>query len=435
MLSAVATPRILFIEDDRSGRELGEYNLKAAGYEVDACESGAEGLSRFDSALHQVVITDVRMPGVSGMEVLAEIMRRAPTTPVVIITAYANVELAVEAMKAGAFDFIGKPFNREHLLLTVARALEHRSLREEVDALRIKASGVERPIVSRSAAMQRTMAEADRAAGVDAPVLITGERGTGKELLARRIHVASGRAKHPFCVLHCATMGPDAAERALEGALARAEHGTVFLDELTSLPQAEQARLVRVLEENTYDTTGGETKRVDVRLVASTHESPDDAVQAARLREDLRFRLDVARIDVPPLRSRPDDIEPLVRHFVRLQAPEREAQVTDEILARLRGHTWPGNVRELQNVCERLVLLSPDDALSVDVLPNIKDTELDGWPPLPDQGLSLVDLELSVIERVLRLKNWNVSQAAAYLRVPRHVLAYRMEKYGIKREG
>ena len=435
MLSAVATARILFIEDDRSGRELGEYNLEAAGYEVDACESGAEGLSRFDDAVHQMVITDVRMPGVSGMEVLAEVMRRSPTTPVVVITAYANVELAVEAMKAGAFDFIGKPFNRDQLLLTVARALEHRSLREEVEALRIKASGVERPIVSRSDAMQRKVAEADRAAGVDTPVLITGERGTGKELLARRIHVRSARAEHPFCVLHCATMGPEAAGRALEDALARAEQGTLFVDEVTSLPQPEQGRLVRVLEEQTYVTAAGEAKRIDVRLVASTHQPPDESGQAARLREDLRFRLDVARIDVPPLRSRPDDIEPLVRHFVRLQAPEREAQITDEILGRLRGHDWPGNVRELQNACERLVLLSPDDVLSVDVLPASKHTELDGWPPLPSDGLSLVDLELSVIERVLRLKNWNVSQAAAYLRVPRHVLAYRMEKYGIKREG
>lgn len=419
--------RILFVEDDPSGRELGEFNLSRAGYGVDTAANGQEGLDRFDAERHALVITDVRMPGVSGMEVLAEIKRRSPATPVIVITAYGNIELAVEAMKAGAFDFIGKPFNREHLLLTVQRALENRELRAEVDALRIKATGVEGELVCRSAVMNELLALADRAARSDAPVLISGEHGTGKELVARRVHVKSDRARGPFVVVRCAAMGPEASTRALSAAIERAQRGTLFLDEITSLDDADQRRLLSVLEE------GG------VRLVASTHEDLDAAVEGGRLREDLRHRLEVLRLEVPPLRERIEDVEPLLRHFVRRAEPGREAQVTAELIAAAEARAWPANVRGLENAVERVLLLSPDDALSVEHLAGpVRDEVADpfsSWPELPEDGLSLVDLERRVIERVLRLKGGNVSQAAAYLRVPRHVLAYRMEKYGIPRKG
>lgn len=418
---------ILFVEDDPSGRELGEYNLSRAGYAVDAVEDGQQGLDRFDPGRHALVITDVRMPGISGMEVLSEIKRRSPATPVIVITAYGNIEIAVDAMKAGAFDFIGKPFNREHLLLTVGRALQDRALRAEVDALRIKATGVEREIICRSAPMRQLLALADRAAHSDAPVLVTGEHGTGKELIARRVHVKSARARGPFVVFRCAAMGPEASTRALSQAVARAGGGTMFFDEIASLDDADQRRLLRVVEEG------------DVRVVASTHEDLDAAVASGHLREDLRYRLEVVRLEVPPLRDRGDDVEPLVRHFVRRTEPGREGQVTPELIAAAVAREWPGNVRELENAVERLLLLSPDDALAVEHLAGPTREDASGpfadWPTLPEEGLSLVDLERRVIERVLRLKGGNVSQAAAYLKVPRHVLAYRMEKYGIPRHG
>ncbi len=445
---------ILFIEDDDAGRELGLFNLRRAGHAVDGARDGAEGLRLFDPERHALVVTDVRMPGAGGLEVLREVKARAPDTPVLVITAYADVDLAVAAMKAGAFDFIGKPFHREHLLLTVEKALERRALRDEVVRLRRQVAGVERPIVHRSPAMARALEIADRVARAAAPALVTGESGTGKELVARRIHARGPRATGPFVAVNCAAIPGELLESELFGhtrgaftgavrerlgRFRQADGGTLFLDEVAELPPALQAKLLRVLQERVVDVVGSDTPiPVDVRVIAATNRDPGD------LRGDLLYRLRVVEIAVPPLRERPEDIPALVAHFVAQLAGGRDLEVPEAVLADLSSRTWPGNVRELENAVERAIILCPGGALRLEDLPprpaearpRAGEPAADGadWlPALPEGGLSLVDLEKRVIERVLAMKRGNITHAATYLGVPRHVLAYRMEKYGLRR--
>ena len=455
--------RVLLVEDDASGREMGLFNLRKAGYEADGADNGAAALAAFAPGRYDLVLTDIRMPGISGLDVLRAVKEHDPDVPVIVVTAYGNVELAVEAMKAGAADFIGKPFNREHLLLAVRKALEGRRLRRELRSLRIRASGVERPIIARSAAMQRVLELVDRVAPSDATVLVTGESGTGKELVARRIHVRSGRAEGPFGVLNCAAVPGElleselfghekgaftGAHRARQGRFRQADGGTLFLDEVGELPLALQSKLLRVVQEKVVDVVGRDTPvSVDVRVVAATHRDLPTLVREGRFREDLLYRLTVVELRVPPLRERPEDIAPLVRHFVARAGGDRELVVPGALLAELERRPWPGNVRELENACERLSVLCAGDVLDAADLPPGPGgaatgrgaptagaaLSLDEWPPLPKGGLSLVDLEKRVIERVLAREDGNVSAAARYLRVPRHILTYRLQKYGIRR--
>ncbi len=453
-------PRILFVEDDASGRELGLYNLRKAGYEADGAETGEQALQLFSPERYSLVITDLKMPGMSGMDLLAALKQQAPDLPVLVITAYGSVDVAVEAMKRGAYDFIGKPFNREHLLMSVERALEHRALDEEVHELRRKARGVERELVVESEAMSRVLDIADRVAKSDASVLITGETGTGKELVARRVHARSTRADRPFVAINCAAVPAELLEselfghekgaftgatRARPGRFRQADTGTLFLDEIGELPMPLQGKLLRVLQEHVVDVVGGDTPiKVDVRVIAATNQDLTGRAREGAFREDLLYRLNVVEIRVPPLAERSEEIEPLVRHFIARLAGDRDLAIPDELLAELRSRAWPGNVRQLENACERLVILCRGDMLSVDDLPPREPGSggppvsgpdvLESWPPLPESGLDLVDLEKSVIKRVLELKKGNVTQAAVYLGVPRHILAYRMAKYGIRRE-
>ncbi|MBN1609134.1 MAG: sigma-54-dependent Fis family transcriptional regulator [Polyangiaceae bacterium] len=457
MLTGMTALRILLVEDDPSGRELASFNLKRAGYEVDAVERGEDALAAFSLERHAMVITDLRLPGIDGLEVLRGIRERAPGIPVLMITAYGSVDTAVEAMKRGAYDFIGKPFHREHLLLTVRRALDNAQLEQKVRELQARASGVERPIVGVSSSMRRVFDIVDRVAQSNASILITGETGTGKELVARRLHARSFRSEKPFVAVNCAAIPAELLEaelfghvkgaftgatRARLGRFRQAEGGTVFLDEIFEMPASLQSKLLRVLQERVVDVLGQDAPEpVDVRVVAATNQDLAARVREGQLREDLFYRLNVVEIRVPPLRERAEDIEPLVRHFVELFAEGRELGIPDELVRVLRERAWPGNVRELRNACERAVLLCRADALSIDDLPAAhlaapaasSALSPGEWPPLPDGGLSLVDLEKSVIMRVLALKGGNVSQAAAYLRVPRHILAYRLAKYGLQR--
>jgi two-component system NtrC family response regulator len=456
--------KILLIEDDRAGRELGEFNLTRAGYEVDLASSGEEGIARFDPSHHRLVLTDLRMAKVSGLDVLRAVKTRSPETPVIVMTAYGSVDVAVEAMKVGAFDFIGKPFHREHLLLTVARALEAQRLEQEVRELRAAASGVERPIVVAGEKMRQLLAMVDRVARADASVLILGESGTGKELVARRIHGRSKRAPGPFVAINCASVPETLLEselfghekgaftgaaKARLGRFRQAEGGTLFLDEIGELPLVLQGKLLRVLEERLVDVLGrDEPVPVDVRIVAATNRDLAKRVADGTFRADLLYRLDVVSCVVPSLRERREEIPSLVRHFVERFADGRDLLIPDAVLDEFCRRDWPGNVRQLENACERLVILCSGDSLRVDDLPprepNLEVTlaptsvgnesvGLDSWPPLPEEGLGLVDLEKQVIVRVLAKKKGNVSQAAQYLRVPRHILVYRMEKYGITR--
>ncbi len=441
---------ILLAEDDSAGRELGQYNLGQAGYRVDLAADGAEALERFSAERHQLVVTDMRMPGASGMEILAHVVGEAPDIPVVVITAHGSVAMAVEAMRAGAHDFIEKPFSRDMLLLTVERALEHRRLRLENRDLRRKSGGVERKIVHTSSAMVALLATVDRVARSDATVLVSGESGTGKELIARRLHAQGPRGEGPFVAVSCAAIPSElleselfghekgaftGASRAREGRFRRAHGGTLFLDEIGELPAGLQGKLLRVLQEKMVDVLGEDSPReVDVRVVAATNRPLDSLVAAGSFRQDLYYRLNVVQLEIPPLRERPEDLELLARHFVAVAAGHREVHLPAAVLKELRLRSWPGNVRELENACERLVVLCEGAAVRVEDLPPAKPGSPDEqWPPLPPEGFGLVDLERKVIQRALDLNQGNVSQTARYLRVPRHVLAYRLEKHGISR--
>ncbi len=455
------TGRILFIDDDRAGREVALFNLRKAGYRVEIASDGTEGLSVFSPEKFDLVITDVKMPGISGIEVLRRIRKASPDIPVLVITAFGNVETAVEAMKEGAYDFIGKPFHRDQLLMAVEKALERQRLTTEVRDLRIRASGVARDIVSASPAMKRVLDMADRVARTDATVLITGESGTGKEAVARRIHVRSPRAEKSFVAVNCAAIPAELLESELFGhargaftgavrdrlgRFRQAGGGTLFLDEIGEMPLPLQAKLLRVLQEKVVDEVGGDKPiPVDVRILVATNRDLLERIREGTFREDLFYRLNVVEIRVPPLRERLEDIPPLVEHFMREISQDRGISVPPGVMEALTARTWPGNVRELKNACERMVILCRGDEVSVDDLPPVPATSWTGepsgeefaeeWPPLPPGGLSLVDLEKRVILRALRLKGGNITQAAAYLNVPRHILVYRIEKYGLRRDA
>ena len=449
--------KVLFVDDDEAGVELSRFNLQEAGLAVDVALDGREAIEAFTPDAHHAVITDLRMPRASGMEVLEHVKQQDPETPVVVITAHGNVETAVEAMKAGAYDFVEKPFSRDVLLLTVKRALENRRLTLENRVLRVKASGVERKIVSVSNAMKELLQAVDRVARSDASVLITGESGTGKELVARRLHARSKRAEGPFVPVNCAAIPAELLEselfghergaytgatRSRAGRFRTAEKGTLFLDEVGEIPLALQGKLLRALQEKMVDVVGADRPAaVDVRVVAATNRPLAEHIKEGTFRQDLYYRLNVVDLLAPPLRERPEDIEVLTRHFVDQAAPNRDLEIPDDLKDALNGYGWPGNVRELENACERLVILCTGDTLKVaDLSSAILSTRSaaaagkDEWPALPSEGLSLVDLERRVIERALRIKKGNVTQTAAFLRVPRHILAYRIAKYGIRRD-
>jgi two-component system NtrC family response regulator len=362
-------------------------------------------------------------------------------------------------MKDGADDFIGKPFHRDQLLLAVSKALERRRLASEVRDLRIRAAGVGREIIFASPSMRKLLDLADRVAATDATVLIAGESGSGKELVARRIHVRSARAEGPFVAVNCAAIPADLLESELfghargaftgavkdrPGRFRQADQGTLFLDEVAEIPAALQGKLLRALQEKAVDTVGADAPApVDARVVAATNRDLPARIRDGTFREDLYYRLNVVALELPPLRERPEDVPPLVAYFLSELAPGRDIDIPAAVMEELARRPWPGNVRELKNACERMVALCAGDEVSLSDLPpaprDIGDRPGEEgsaeWPPLPADGLSLVDLEKRVIERVLRLKGGNITQAAAYLRIPRHVLVYRIEKYGIRRDA
>ena len=436
---------ILFIDDDETGRAVAGFNLRKAGIEVDEATDGIEGLATFDPERHEVVVTDLKMPNADGMTVLATLQKKAPEVPVVVITAFGTIDKAVEAMRAGAWDFVEKPFSRDRLELTLRRALETSRLRRAHRSL--VAERVERPIVAESAGMKQVVALTDRVANSDVSVLVTGESGVGKELIARRLHARSPRAAEPFVAVSCAAIPQSllaselfghskgaftGASRARQGRFRAASGGTLFLDEVGELPFDVQGSLLRVLQEGVVDVVGDDTPvAVDVRLVAATNRDLDQAVANGTFREDLYYRLNVIQLVVPPLRDRLDDLPPLVRAFIQELSDGRELEVPDDVVSALLQRRWPGNVRQLRNVCERLALLTPTDRVRTQDLPQARPHQAGSWlDHLPDE-LGLFDLERQVIVHTLQRLHGNVSGAARSLGVPRHILAYRIEKHGI----
>jgi two-component system NtrC family response regulator len=447
-------PRVLVIDDDASLREVMRFHLEEEGYQADTAADGEQGMRLFEAHVHAVVVTDLKMPRMGGMQVLQAVKRRSPGSLVIVVTAFADMSTAVEAMKAGAFDFLPKPCERDHFKLTVRRAAEHWSLKTQLVDLSQRLDSAGKELVYRSTKMDKVVALADRVAKTEGTVLILGESGTGKELIARRIHRNSARRAAPFVALNCAAIPRELLESELfghvrgaftgavrdrKGKFEQARGGTIFLDEVAELPVDLQTRLLRVLQERVVDVVGkNEPVAVDVRVVSATNRDLRKAVDAGELREDLYFRLAVIPIEIPPLRERADDIPLLVEHFLRRYAPERALQASGALLARLQGMEWRGNVRELENACQRMALLAEDELLDESLAPDAVAGGAAGAArligssiELPPDGVSLVDLERDVIVRALEMNHYNQTQTAKFLRIPRHILLYRIEKFQI----
>ncbi len=445
---------ILLIDDDDSLRRVMEFSLTEAGHKVRTAASGEEGLRLLEKEDFDAVITDITMPGMSGMEVLAKVRRRDTHIPVVVITAYGTIESAVEAMKQGAFDYITKPVSRDELRLTLEKAIRMRRLEKENVELRAEVTDRYRfeSIVGSSEKMKEVLDLAGRVAMSDASLLITGESGTGKELLAKGVHFNSRRADGPFIAVNCAAIPDSLIESELfghvrgaftgavkdkEGKFELADGGTLFLDEIGDLRIDLQAKILRALQEREVDRVGGgKPFSVDVRVIAATNKNIEQAVKEGAFREDLYYRLNVITLFIPPLRDRKEDIPLLASHFLKKFNKDAEVRIDAGALSLLTAYGWPGNVRELENVIERASVLKQGALITRDELPEKLTMEKPGVEDiilnLPERGISLEDLEKSLIIKALDKHKGNQTRAAEYLGITRPTLIYRMEKFGLK---
>lgn len=450
--------RVLLVDDDASLREVLAFALRDQGHDVDARPDGASALSALESFGPDVVVTDLKMPGIDGREVLRRVVAADASVPVIILTAHGSIEDAVEAMKEGAHDYLTKPYNRDELKLVVEHALERRRLvlenRRLRETLRERTRSID--LVHASAAMGRLLETIRRVAPSDATVLLSGESGTGKDVLAQVLHAESDRWERPFVPVNCAAIPRDLLESELfghakgaftgavkdkPGKFQRAEGGTLFLDEIGDLALELQSKLLRALETKQVDVVGGTRPvDVDVRLIAATNADLAERVRDGRFRSDLFYRLNVIPLHVPPLRERPDDIPALWEHFVTKCAGKGVVRSTPGLLRALIRRPWPGNVRELANVCQRMVLLRSSDLLDERDLPPEggeagNEPRLDGVAgvlrELPSDRLPLLELEREIIVRALAKHGGNRTRTAEYLGIPRHVLLYRIEKFAI----
>ncbi len=463
------TLTVLLVDDDDTLREITGLQLEAAGFRVRSCDGGAAAIASYREEQADVVVTDLKMPEVDGMQVLSAVLRLDPDAAVVVSTAYGSVDTAVAAMQGGAYDYVTKPVARDALVLKVRRAAAHRQVVRENRDLRSRVDAGRPSMLVVSEPMQRLMSQVERIAGADLPVLLSGESGTGKELVARELHRRSERAGGPFVAVNCAAIPAELLEaelfghtrgaftgaaRAREGRFRAAEGGTLLLDEIGDLPMELQPKLLRVLQERRVEPLGGETSvPIDVRIIASTHQDLPALVRDGGFREDLYYRLAVLPLTVPPLRDRREDIIPLFELFLSAQAREagRTLALSAEVEASLRTRRWPGNVRQLENVARRVALLTVGSVVRLSDLPATASTDASGPPvtrtlrvdlgdepwtvELPSGSLALPRLERRLVEEVIRAHGGNKSAAARYLGVPRHVLLYRIEKYDIDIES
>ncbi|MDT8419680.1 MAG: sigma-54 dependent transcriptional regulator [Desulfuromonadales bacterium] len=445
--------KVLLIDDDVSLRRVVEFTLEEAGYQVVTATNGEDGLRLFRQTRPALVITDVQMPGISGYQVLEEVLQLDPQVLVIIVTAFSTVEQAVGAMKAGAFDYLTKPFSRDQLRLTVSKAFEYRGLKREnvrlKDALAEK-DNVKGEIIGRSAKMIQLMERVQRVAASQASVLLTGESGTGKEIIARALHRGSSRADGAFVAVNCAAIPKDLMESELFGHLkgsftgalkdrvgkfSQASGGTLFLDEIGELPLDLQPKLLRALQEQVIEPVGGSPEQIDVRVVAATNRDLEQAMESGQFREDLYYRLAVVPIELPPLRERREDIPLLITFFLKKHHADAGVSVAGEVFEKLGEYAWPGNVRELENVIEQMLILRQGEQLSVaDLPPRIlrSGRSAAGVLNLPEEGYSLEALEREAVEEALSRCHGNKTKAAEFLQIPRHTLLYRLEKYSIK---
>ena len=453
-------PDILLVEDKESLRRVLRLTLENAGYSVTEAADAREAINEIGTVPHKIVLTDLRMPNGSGIDVLRASKNADSDVPVIVMTAYGSIDEAVQAMKDGAHDFLQKPVDSNHLMLLVERALEQSRLRTENLLLReewSKRYGFPR-IIGESEALKRAVGETQRVAQTDATVLLLGESGTGKELFARAVHHLSPRRDQPFVAINCAAIPETlienelfghergaftgAGERRL-GKFELASGGTVFLDEIGELPLAVQGKLLRVIEEKSVDRIGGKAPiPVDVRVVAATNKDLRAAVDNHEFRGDLFFRLAVFPIDIPPLRERGEDVVLLARHFAAQLGKElrgREATLSDESIAALRTHRWPGNVRELENAIERACILADgtnleprDLGFGVEPLSGASTFGFDTSGSLGEAAERAVQMvERKKIADTLAAEDGNKARAAEVLGVSYKTLLTKIKEYGL----
>jgi len=446
--------RILLIDDDLSLSRVIGYQLESNGYAVKVVNSGAEGINLFKAENFDVIITDIQMPDITGIDVLEEIRKVNQNVIVILITAYGSIDSAVEACHLGADDYLTKPFGQEQLLFVIEKALRLRELQTENIQLKKELKGKHRfdRFITHNSKMETVLEMAAQVADSTTTTLILGESGTGKELIAKAIHYHSPRAKQPMITVNCPSIPDNLLESELfghvkgsftgavrdrRGKFELANGGSLFLDEIGDLQESLQAKLLRVLQEQEIERLGDDKViKVDVRIIAATNKDLMHLVRQGKFREDLFYRLSVIPIMIPPLRERIDDIPFLVTHFLEKYAPGRQFLIQPEVISALEHYAWPGNVRELENLMQRLATLIRSDEISLQDLPGqfiaAEDQPRVFSLQIPEEGLALHSMEEELIRQTLAKVGGNQSQAARMLQIPRHVLLYRIKKLGIQ---
>jgi two-component system response regulator HydG len=445
------TATLLVADDDPGLRESLQRTLTRAGYRVALAPDGRAALEQLQGGGIDLVLTDLKMPGLTGIELLRAIKAIPMDVDVILLTAFGTVEEAVSAMKDGAYDFITKPFRGEQLLKVVAKALERRALIEQNKALReqIESLRGKPQFIGVSPAFRRMMTVVDQVADSSATILLIGESGSGKEGVANKIHERSARRRGPFVAVNCAALHEQLLESELfgyekgaftgavgrkEGRFELADGGTLFLDEVADLSPVTQPKILRVLQEGEFERLGGtRTIRADVRVIAATNQDVAQMVRDRRFREDLYYRLNVITIRVPPLRERREDVRLLAQHFVSFYAAKNNRKLeglTEDALRRLEGYSWPGNVRELENVIERGVVLARGALIDVSDLPE----EVSGATPIPEGvlmvrvGTPLAEVEQQLLDLTLRITRGNKTLTARLLGIDPRTVSRKLER-------
>jgi DNA-binding NtrC family response regulator len=452
----MANPRILIAEDEDTVRHVMEAVLRKQGYATTSVSNAEQAMEVLQRSPVDVIVTDLHLPGASGIELLKQARGIYSETAVIVITAFGTVQSAVEAMKAGAYDYLTKPVHPYELTEVVSRALDHQKLTEEVELLRgclEQKYGFEN-IIGSSACLMRTLDIAARVSAADVTVLLHGETGTGKELVAKAIHFRSRRRDRPFVTVNCGSIPRELLESELfghtkgsfTGAISHkkgkaevADGGTILLDEIGEMPLELQVRVLRLIQEHEIEKIGAtDPIKLDVRIIAATHRDLGAMVKAGSFREDLYYRLMVVPIELPPLRERTEDIPELVEHVFnkcKIKHAHEELTLPHSVLCRLCSYEWPGNVRQLENAVERIVLLASGPEITLHDLPDfLRHNEMpsDVLPSvLPEAGVNLGAMEKELILRTLQKFSGNQSRTARFLQLSRRTLAYRLEKYGI----
>jgi two-component system response regulator AtoC len=442
---------ILVVDDERVMRDSLSEWLREDGYEVVAVEDGAQALNKVHSEKWDVLLVDLKMPGMDGIEVLTEVKKFDQDIPVIIMTAYATVDSAVRAMKEGAYDYIVKPFNPEEIGLAIRKIIAYQDLLKENIYLRqeLEKKYAFMDIIGKSHKMQEVLALVKTVAKSNSTILIEGESGTGKELVARAIHNSSLRSEGPFVAVSCAALPESLLESelfghekgAFTGAVSRkkgrfelANNGTLFLDEIGDISPKTQVGLLRVLEEKAFMRVGGtEVINTDVRIISATNKDLKKLVAQAKFREDLYYRINVVSIQLPPLRDRKQDIPLLVQHFLKKYCIENKKELdglSEEASRLLMKYDWPGNVRELENVIERAVVVAKGNIILPEDLPPLASSE-GRFEPTSD--MSLQELERKHILRVLQSNDWNITKTAKKLGIDRNTLSSKIKKYQISK--